>query len=267
MERYVIRGGRAGYERLQLLARDRWPDTRALIERAGVTAGMRCIDLGCGGGAVTAELAQLVAPDGFVTGVDVDEVKLALAQEAARARGITNVAFRALNINEWHEPAAYDVVFSRFLLQHLHQPVALLQRMWAAVRPGGVIIVEDADFDGWCCQPANEGFAFFLRTYSHVLARAGGDHTIGRKLYRYALAAGIPAPHMSLVCPLYTAGEGKALALSTLEATTEPILAAGIATADHLHAALQDLAAFTADPHSLIAGPRLFQLWTRREAA
>ena len=43
---------------------------------------------------------------------------------------------------------AYDLVYSRFLLQHLSRPVELLPRMWAAVRAGGVIAVEDADFDG-----------------------------------------------------------------------------------------------------------------------
>ena len=174
MERYVIRGGRAGYDRLQVLTRDRWPTTRALFARAGVGAGMRCVDLGCGGGEVTFELAKLVAPGGDVVGVDMDEVKLALARDAAADRGITNVEFRALNVNAWDEPAAYDVVYGRFLLQHLREPVALLRRMWAAVRPGGVIVVEDADFDGWGCHPANVGFAFFVRAYREVIAHWGG---------------------------------------------------------------------------------------------
>ena len=47
---YVIRDGRPGYDRLALLARERWPDTQALLGRAGVSPGMRCIDIGCGGG-------------------------------------------------------------------------------------------------------------------------------------------------------------------------------------------------------------------------
>lgn len=264
MERYVIRGGRAGYDRLQLLARDRWPDTRALFARVGVGVGMRCVDLGCGGGEVTFEIARLIAPNGVVVGVDMDEVKLALAREAAASRGITNVEFRALNVNTWDEPAAYDLVYCRFLLQHLSQPVALLRRMWAAVRPGGVIVVEDADFDGWCCHPANEGFAFFVRTYAQALARRGGDHATGRKLYTHFLDAGIPDPHVSLVTPLHIADEGKMLPLSTLEAAGDAILAEGIATEDELDTALGQLAAFTADPSSLIAGPRIFQLWSRR---
>jgi ubiquinone/menaquinone biosynthesis C-methylase UbiE len=264
MERYVIRGGRAGYERLQLLARDRWPDTRALCARAGVGTGMRCIDLGCGGGEVTFELAQLVGPDGAVIGVDMDEVTLALAREAAAERGIANVEFRAQNVNDWDEPTTYDLVYSRFLLHHLSHPVELLRRMWAGVRPGGVLIVEDADFDGWCCHPASDGFAFFLRAYSQVIARSGGDHTAGRKLYHYFLDAGIHEPHVALINPVYVAGEGKALPLSTLEATAASIVTEGMASPDEVNTAMENLAAFTADQDSLMAGPRIFQVWSRR---
>jgi ubiquinone/menaquinone biosynthesis C-methylase UbiE len=264
MERYIIRGGRAGYERLQLLARDRWPDTCALCARAGVGTGMRCIDLGCGGGEVTFELAQLVGPDGAVIGVDMDEVKLALAREAAAERGITNVEFRVQNINDWDESAAYDVVFSRFLLQHLSHPVELLRRMWATVRLGGVLIIEDADFDGWCCHPPSTGFAFFLQAYRQVIARSGGDHTAGRKLYQYCLDAGISDVHVALVNPVYVAGEGKTLPLSTLEATAASIVAEGVASQDEVNAAMENLAEFTADQDSLMAGPRIFQVWSRR---
>jgi ubiquinone/menaquinone biosynthesis C-methylase UbiE len=88
MTSYVIRGGKPGYDRLALLARERWPDTRALLERAGIEPGIRCADIGCGGGAVTLELARLVAPGGTVVGIDTDEAKLGLArQPACRARG------------------------------------------------------------------------------------------------------------------------------------------------------------------------------------
>lgn len=264
MEHYVIAGGRTGYDRLLLLARDRWPDTQALLQRAGVGPGMRCLDLGCGGGEVTFELARMVAPGGFAVGIDMDEVKLALAREAARERGVENVEFRAQNVNEWDEPVSYDVVFSRFLLQHLSQPVALLRKMWAAVRPGGVIVVEDVDHEGWGCYPPNEGLAFFKSVFCQTLDRAGGDHAVGPKLYGYFLDAGIPEPQVTLVHPLHIADEGKALALSTLDATAPVMLTEGLATADEIAAARASLAAYTADPRSLILGPRNFKLWARR---
>jgi len=264
MEHYALHGGRAGYDRLQLLARDRWPVTHALLVRAGVGTGQRCIDIGCGGGEVTFELAKLVAPYGVVVGIDMDDIKLALAREAAADRGITNVEFQARNVNDWDEPATYDVVFSRYLLQHLSQPVALLRRMWSAVRPGGVIVVEDADHDGWGCHPANEGFAFFRQTFCQAIDRGGGDHAIGRKLYSSFREAGIPDAHVDLVVPLYLADEGKTLPLSTLDAITATIRTERLASEEEITAARAELAAFTADLHSLIFGPLIFQVWWQR---
>jgi hypothetical protein len=137
--------------------------------------------------------------------------------------------------------------------------------MWAAVRPGGVLVVEDADFDGWCCYPANEGFDFFLRTYGQVVAHWGGDHAMGRKLYRYCLDAGIPQLNVNVVQPLYIEGDGKSLPWSTLEASRDAILDAGIASADEVDVALEKLAAIANDPRNLISGPRIFQVWSRQE--
>jgi hypothetical protein len=161
-------------------------------------------------------------------------------------------------------PAATTPVNCRFLLQHLSEPVDLLRRMWAGVRPGGVLIVEDADHDGWCCHPPSEAFGFFVRTYGQVLRRRGGDHAMGRKLYACFLAAGIPRPHVALVQSVWAAGEAKTLALSTLEATGEAIVSEGVASEDEVTAALAALRDFTADPDTLICAPRVFQLWSRR---
>ena len=262
----MIRGGEEGYERLLVLARDLWPSTFALFGRAGLSPGMRCIDVGCGGGAVTLEIARLVAPGGSVVGIDMDEVKLGLARRAAQGSGLAEVEFRRLDVRDWDEPGTYDAVYCRTLLQHLSQPLDLLRRMWAGVRPGGVLMVEDADFDGWCCHPPNDGFDFFVRTYAQVLQRRGGDHAIGRKLYGYFADAGIPDPQLALVQSARLAGEEKTLAWSTLEATTEAIVSEGVATRDEVTAALTALQRFTADPAALICGPRIFQLWSRRPA-
>jgi hypothetical protein len=64
--RYVIRGGQAGDDRLQILHRDRWPTTAAFFERVGSGPGLRCVDLGCGGGEVSFEPARLVGANGRV---------------------------------------------------------------------------------------------------------------------------------------------------------------------------------------------------------
>jgi ubiquinone/menaquinone biosynthesis C-methylase UbiE len=68
--RYVIRGGREGYDRLKVLARARRQDTADLLERVGIPPGSRCIDIGWGSGDVTFELARMAGPEGSVLGID-----------------------------------------------------------------------------------------------------------------------------------------------------------------------------------------------------
>ena len=84
-----------------------------------------------------------------------------------------------MNIYEWAEPDTYDLVYCRFVLQHLSRPVDVLRNMWAAVRVGGVIVVEDADFEGAFCDPPNDGFAFWVEAYQRVLRAHGGDPLSG----------------------------------------------------------------------------------------
>jgi ubiquinone/menaquinone biosynthesis C-methylase UbiE len=265
-EQYVIRGGQLGYERLTVLARSWQPTTSALFDRVQLGPGMRCVDLGCGSGDVTFEMAERVGPDGSVTGVDMDMVKLGLARRAAATQGLLNVEFRQMNVYEFAESDAYDLVYARFVLQHLSRPVDVLRAMWAAVRVGGVLVVEDADFEGSFCDPPHNGFAFWVEAYQRVLERHGGDPLMGRKLHRYFTDAGIPEPSVGVVQNVHRTGEAKMLPHSTVEATAEAIVAEGVATAEQLREALEGLAELGADTHSLCGSPRVFQVWTRRAA-
>jgi ubiquinone/menaquinone biosynthesis C-methylase UbiE len=179
-------------------------------------------------------------------------------------RGCSNVEFRVGNVTDWDEPAGYDLVYCRFLLQHLSRPADLLRRMWAAVAPGGRIVVEDADFEGLFCEPPNDGFAFYARVYPRVLELHGGDAAIGRKLYRYFREASIPDPNLRLAQRADANGEAKTLSLSTLEATADAIVEEGLASIEEVAAAIADLAAFTADRTTVVGDPRVFQLWCSR---
>lgn len=261
-ERYAIRGGQAGYARLRLLSRERWRDTAALLARAGLAPGMRVADLGCGSGDVTLQLARIVAP-GQAIGIDKDEVKLGLAREAAAADGIENATFHALDLHEWIEPASYDAVYTRFVLQHLKDPAEMLKRMWASVRAGGSLIVEDADLDSWASDPDCEGLALFQNWYAELLSRWGGTAAIGRKLPALFKAAAIPVTTIDIVQRYYPEPESKTLPWTTLDATADGIVSEGIATRTQVDAALADLARLAEDGDSFILSPRLFQLVAR----
>ena len=95
--RYAIRGGNEGKERLDVLARVLLPTTTQLLDHVGLIKGMKCLDIGCGGGHVTILMARAVGPEGRVIGTDTDAKILALAREDAKAAKITNVDFQQQN--------------------------------------------------------------------------------------------------------------------------------------------------------------------------
>lgn len=97
---YAIRGGLKGRERLRVLARVMHASSMSLFDRLGLRGGLACLDVGCGGGDATLELARRVAPDGRVLGVDIDEKKLEVARSEAQQQGVANVEFRVSDIRE-----------------------------------------------------------------------------------------------------------------------------------------------------------------------
>ncbi len=260
MERYVIRGGQAGFDRLRRLAALRLPDTSRLFDRVGVAPGWRCVDLGCGSGDITAEIARRVGPQGTVTGVDMDPIKIELSTATHR---LANIDFQVADLETWSDPAGFDMVYCGLVLQHLPDPASLVRRMWAAIRPGGALVVEDADFDGLFCYPPSAAFDFYADNYREVLRRRGGDPAMGRKLCRLFLDAGIPAPELSMVQRAVPGGDGKGMALSTLVATGDAILSEGLASRDEVDRAVAALADYTADPATVTGEPRIFQVWAR----
>ena len=136
--------------------------------------------------------------------------------------------------------------------------------MWASVRSGGVLVVEDADFEGSFCEPPNEAFDFWVTAYQQALTHSGGDPLSGRKLQHRFLAAGVPAPELTVAQRADVTGEGKGLPHSTISTTADVIIAAGIADAAEVDQALAGLEALAADPESVVGSPRTFQAWSRR---
>src|SRR5690242_4339089 len=90
---YVLQGGVRGAERLRLLASVKWPTTKTLLDQVGLRQGLDCLDVGCGVGAVTLKLAEIVGPSARVVGLDLDEGCLGLARQEANQLGL-NVDFQ-----------------------------------------------------------------------------------------------------------------------------------------------------------------------------
>lgn len=163
---------------------------RRILERSGLRPGMRVLDLGCGPGLISCELARMAAP-GQVTGVDLSPELLAEATRSAAVAGLDNLGFQQGDVYDLRlEDEAFDFVYARFLFQHLARPEQVLGQALRVLRPGGIMAVVDVD-DGWLAlYPEPATFASFTSRAARTQATLGGDRRIGRKLGTYLAAAG-----------------------------------------------------------------------------
>ncbi len=142
--------------------------------------GMSVLDAGCGPGSITLGLAAVVAP-GQVTGVDVSSASLETAKALAAERGAANVSFDQHHLRALpYEDGTFDAVFVHAVLQHVDEPVRILGELLRVMRPGGVIGVADADFDGSINWPDDP----LLTRAGGIMAaiRQEGDTRIGKRL-------------------------------------------------------------------------------------
>lgn len=152
-------------------------------------AGLDLLDVGCGVGTVTADLAALVAP-GRVVGVDASRAALDAAAATAQAAGVA-VTFEVAEATALpFEDASFDVVHAHQVLQHLPDPVAALREMRRVTRPGGVVAVRDADYAAMTWYPPSEGLTEWLELYHEVAEANGVQADAGRRLAAWVRAAG-----------------------------------------------------------------------------
>jgi SAM-dependent methyltransferase len=169
-QNYVMANLPAGpeYERLGLI--ERWLDggTTRRLERLGVAPGWRCLEVGAGRGSITRWLGERVGAKGSVVAADIDPRFLTGLPAQVEVRRV-DVRAQELGSGE------FDLAHCRLLLMHMPDPEAVLARMVAALRPGGVLLVEEGDhgllhFDGHPAAPAlNQAADVAL----HAMQRAG----------------------------------------------------------------------------------------------
>lgn len=144
---YVLHTGEEDIERLELLNSIYNPSTTRLLEAARLKSGDVVADMGCGHGQVTAILAQMVGPTGTVLALDAASDQLEVARQTCK--DFNNVSYYVANVMDSAvcaaiQPGSLDAIYCRFFLMHVSDPFQALQNMLALLKPGGKLIIEEA---------------------------------------------------------------------------------------------------------------------------
>lgn len=164
--------------------------------------GASVLDVGCGVGSITADLADRVAP-GLVVGVDPAPEAVASTRERSDVVRVAAASGYRLPFAE----DTFDVVHAHQVLQHLGDPVAALVEMRRVCRPGGVLAVRDADYAAMTWWPESEGLDAWLALYRAVAHGNGAEPDAGRRLRAWCRAAGFTDLECTARVWTFAAGE------------------------------------------------------------
>lgn len=153
-------------------------------------AGLSVLDVGCGPGTITVDLAERVGP-GRVLGVDSAAAIIEQASALGAERGIPNVEFAvgdayALDAAD----DTFDIVHAHQTLQHVSRPVDALREFRRVMKPGGIVAARDVDYAGTVLYPLSDGLAEWAALYQRVHRSNGGEPDAGRRLQAWAHEAG-----------------------------------------------------------------------------
>ncbi|RAK39723.1 ubiquinone/menaquinone biosynthesis C-methylase UbiE [Actinoplanes lutulentus] len=155
-----------------------------------LSSGISLLDVGCGPGTITADLATRVTP-GRVTALERTAAALDLARAEVSRQALTNVDFAVGDVHALDLPDdSFDVVHAHQVLQHVADPVVALREMRRVTRPGGVVAARDSDYAGFHWYPLVPELDEWLALYQRVARGNGGEPDAGRRMLAWARAAG-----------------------------------------------------------------------------
>ena len=186
------------YARLTEQANFLRPLTERFFRNAGITPGMKVLDVGSGVGDVALLLAELVGPEGKVVGVDMDGGALGKARKRVEQLELRNVEFVQGDIRNISLPAPFDAAVGRLVLLYFADPVAALARIATQVRAGGIVAFQEIEMVDLAARAlyGDSTLTSVIETIYRTFALAGVRVNMASELRHTFVDAGLGEPQL-----------------------------------------------------------------------
>ncbi len=253
-ENYLLAGGAAELERLQLQARVWEPEAEVMLDQIGLQAGWQCLDLGCGAMGILGPL------------VDLDARQLAAARAFVQEAGLHNVEIIEQNAYHTGFPReSFDLVHVRFVFAPVGRDEDLLGEMVALTKPGGIVAIQEPDATCWNCFPQHEAWDRLKGAILAAFKQGGGDFNAGQRTYGMLRQAGLEEVRIrAAVVALHNGHPYMRLPIQFATSLRQRILDARLLTEAQLEEALAACEKITRNPETFVMSFIVTQVWGRK---
>ena len=241
-----------------------WSDLASdALDRAGVGPGDMVLDLGAGPGFVTRDLAARVGATGHVTGLDESPVWRAAFEARDYAAPVTFIesTIEEADLGE----ARFDCIFSRWVFSFLGDLDPVLAKLRRALKPGGVLVIQDYNHEGVSVFPESAGFEAAIRATRAFYRGAGGDPWVAARLPGPLRRSGF---ELEEIRPHVRAGNGESPVFRWLDAFFPTFVRtyaeAGLMSEEEVESFDEEWAALARNPDALLFSPMIVDVIARR---
>lgn len=264
--KYVLGSSDDEQERLRIQSALFEQHTIQSLKLAGIQQGMRCLDVGCGAGHTSLLMSQLVGRSGKVLGMDINEniirtCNTKIKYYESKLKFVVGDLYDSIL-----DESSFDLVYSRFLFQHLRDPQKALERMLKLTIDRGVVVLEELDHGLWLSHPADPNLRKLQKAYVDLLKLSGADPYIARKLYGIFLKTGLkPKVSVYSACVPMNNKSFNMMGVLMAKVLKTSILKNNLMTRTEFSQMLNGLKKYALNPTGLVLYAITFRVWALKD--
>lgn len=232
-------------------------------KRAGITLGQTILDVGCGPGYASLELAEIVGPSGKIFSIDRSRRFLDALEAIRNQRSLQNISTFELDLDEGDLPSVQaDGAWCRWVFAFVKRPHELLKRIGNSLKPGGVLVVHEYfDYGTWQFAPRSLEHAEFVRLVMESWRKTGGEPDIGLSLPGWLNELGFEIKALNPIIEIFPkTSYWWQWPKSFIDVGVRRLVDLGLITPDRARAIAVDFAAREAQPGTLMITPAVLEI-------
>jgi SAM-dependent methyltransferase len=264
---YVLGTHDEEVERLGLQHRVWRPRAIAAWQRAGFTVGQTLMDLGCGPGHASIDMAEMVGPQGHIVAIDRSRRFLDSLAARAQGRGLANIETFELDLDEAALPVLEaDGAWGRWVLAFLRHPRELLARVHGTLRPGGALVLHEyVHYETWRMAPRCPALEEFVGLVVESWHDSGGEPDVGLELPRWLETLGFEIQHLEPVVNVVRPSDyAWHWPRAFIESGMRRLVTLGKLGRDRAREMQRAIEAASAEPHTWMVLPTSLEIVARR---
>lgn len=247
------------------------PFTWQALEHADINlCGKVVADIGCGSGVVAIELAKRVGALGKVIAVDISEEQLIVAKNLATEHSVSNIEFICCDVHDLSQlNLRVDMVYTRFVIEHVHQQKQVVAQMVDMLKDGGLIFCETAtSYEAVFCEPPSVAFTRWREVILSQPKVFDTNFFVGKKLYHYFSELGLQTIYTCLQQPTMLNCQQRTDFFAGLQnpGTHEPYVEKGFFSKNEINKIADDIVDLVRDQDSIIGFVQYLQIIGRKQS-